>query len=469
MGSDPECKGEFFWDFLDFFGFWVKKLWFLGKMWGKLGGIGEKWCFCSKIGKKWEKFRFFLKRGVLVWYKCGPLLGSVRYYYLILLFINTFFVGVVKDILGFLKMNPFKVLFVIFFFSLSSYVVMGTLTDDSTRAQEKEFDPEAEGDKPLAIDVDVVVIQKQEVQVVKELPARVVALNVSHVRPQIDGVITEVSFEEGSYVEKGQQLYQIDPAIYEAELVKAQSNYQFLKSKKNRFRKLLAIGAVSRQEFQQVFSAYLGAKEELRKAVINVEYSKVYAPISGHIGVSKFTKGALVKASQEDILSVINEIDHVFIDVRYPASDYDIIQKHLNSRISVVMNNGTVLEGGVIDSFEKQIDQSSDSFLVRVKIENTDLLLVPGMYVGAKFFLESKEDLTVPIKATYRDVDGSLFVWQVNEENIVSKRTISANRIFDDKWIIESGLVENEAVIYEGVQKIYEGALINPNVAQGVK
>ncbi|MBL6664313.1 MAG: efflux RND transporter periplasmic adaptor subunit [Rickettsiales bacterium] len=374
-----------------------------------------------------------------------------------------------KKILRFLKRNPFKILFAIFFCSLSSYVVMGTLMDDSTRAQEKVFDPNIKGDKPLAVDVDVVLVKKQEVQTTKELPGRVVALNSSEVRSQVDGVITNVLFEEGSYVEKGQQLYQIDPDLYQARFSKVKANYHFLRKKKYRYSKLLKIGAVSRQEFEEVNSAYVGAREDLRQAEIDLEYSKVYAPISGHIGVSYFTKGALTKKDENAVLAIINQIDSVFVDVRYPASEFGIIRQHLNCNVSIETSDGKVLEGGVIDSFEREIDQSSDSFLVRVRIDNKDLELAPGMYVGVSFSLESTQGITVPIKTTYRDVDGSLFVWHVNAQHIVSKRNIVANSIFQNSWVVESGLKENETIVYEGVQKIYEGALINPNIAQGVK
>lgn len=374
-----------------------------------------------------------------------------------------------KKILSFLWRNPCKILFAIFFFSLTSYVVMGTLMDESTQAKEMKFNPDIKGDSALSVDVDVVLVKKEEVKVIKELPGRVVALNVAQVRPQVDGIITEVFFQEGSYVEKGQQLYQIDSALYEAEVSKAKANYDFLRKKRYRFKKLLKIEAISRQEFQEVHSAYVGAKENLKRAKINLGYSKVYAPISGYIGISRFTKGALVKASQDSVLSVISQLDQMFVDVRYPASDFEVISKYLNCKVLVEMDNGVIIEGGLINSFEREIDNSTDSFLVRVKIDNEELKMAPGMYVGAKFFLKSEEDLTVPIKSTYRDVDGSLFVWYANDDNIVSKKKIIANRIFNNKWIIDSGLEENDVVIYEGVQKIYEGALINPNVAQGAR
>jgi membrane fusion protein (multidrug efflux system) len=207
----------------------------------------------------------------------------------------------------------------------------------------------------------------------------------------------------------------------------------------------------------------------MKQAEIDIEYSKVYAPISGHISVSYFTKGALAKKDENSVLAIINQIDPVFVDVRYPASDFSVIRQHLNAKVSVEMSNGKVISGGMIDSFEREIDQSSDSFLVRVRMDNKDLDLIPGMYVKAIFSLESTQGLTIPIKATYRDVDGSLFVCHVNEQNIVSKKTIIANRIFGNRWVVESGLTENEAIIYEGVQKVYEGALVNPNVAREVK
>lgn len=381
----------------------------------------------------------------------------------------SFVKGSLKKFFRFFKRNPFKILFVIFFFSLTAYVVMGTLTDDSTKAQEKEFDPNAKGDKPLSIDVDVVLVKKEEVQTIKELPGRVAALNFAQVKSQIDGVIQKVFFAEGSYVEQGQQLYQIDSAPYEAELSKAKANYNFLRKKKYRYSKLLKIGAVSKQEFDEVASAYVVASQTLEQAKINLDYTKVYAPISGHIGVSYFTKGALVKKAESDVLSVINQIDPVFIDVRYPASELGIIRQHLNCKVKIEVNDSQIIENGVIDSYERQIDKSSDSFLVRVRIDNNDSLLIPGMYVGAKFILESSSGLTIPIKSTYRDVDGSLFVWYVNSENIVSKKTIVANRVFGNSWVIEAGLSANDTVIYEGVQKIYEGALVNPNVAREVK
>lgn len=377
------------------------------------------------------------------------------------------FKKILFKILKFLKKNPLKILFVIFFLSLSSYVVLGMIADESTKAQEKEFDPEIKGDNPIAIDVDVILVKKEDVKSVKNLPARVSAFETAKLRPQIDGIIRQVNFVDGSYVTKGQQLYQIDDEIYQANLKQALANFKFLAKKKYRFKRLLKIGAISRQEFDEVYSNYIIAKQDLKKAEIDLEYTKVLAPISGHISIAKLTKGELVSVAQDEVLAIINQVDPIYVDIRYPAKDFDILRRNLDAEIEVETNNSKIVVGGKIDSFEKEIDALNDSFLIRAKFDNKNFDLVPNMYVDVKLSYNIRQGLTIPLRSAYRDFDGSLFVWVVNNDNIVEKRTINVAGIYDDKWIIQDGLAQNDQVIYEGVQKIYVGALVNPNLHKG--
>jgi len=313
-----------------------------------------------------------------------------------------------------------------------------------------------------AVEVSVVSARMQKVNFDIEIPGKVSAFAVANVRPQVDGIIQKVFFTEGGKVEKGQQLYQIDPTLYNIALGKANASYKALRKKRTRFYRLLKSGAISKQEYDDVNASYVAAFLDVKEAKTNLEYTKVYAPISGHIGATKFTKGTLVKSSQDEVLSVINQIDPIYVDVKLPTSDLALIQKQQEFLITTYLQNEEVKKKGKLAFFEKQVDETSDTFLVRFSFENSDLKLIPGMYVTNKIHIQPFNALTIQKEVVTRGRDGKLFVWIVDNQNRVHKKQIMAKKSYQNMLIVEEGLSEGDVVVYEGVQKIYEGLEVNP-------
>lgn len=319
-------------------------------------------------------------------------------------------------------------------------------------------------------------IKEEPVTQFIDLPGRVVAHKTAAIRPQIDGIITKQNFEEGAFVKKGKQLYQIDSAIYQASYDQAKENFRAAAAKKNRFKKLLAYEAVSKQEFDDASAAMIQAKSELRKAKINLGYTRVYAPISGYIGKSNITEGGLVSANQDQHLTTIVQLDPVFVDMMQPAAEAVKLKSKSGLTVSLSIDDDIAANSdleqsddnfihkkylGKLKTIESFADEESDSVRLRALFTNKNHRLIPGMLVNAKIHLLAQEKITVPQKATTRLPDGSLMVWVVDAENMVKKRIIKADQTFEDRWIVESGLGAGEIVVLEGIMKLADGVKIS--------
>jgi len=313
-----------------------------------------------------------------------------------------------------------------------------------------------------AVEVSVIKIKKEKIGLFIELPARVNAYKIAQVRPQVNGVIKERNFVEGSLVKKGQQLYQIDPAIYQANYSSTLASFKALKAKKERYENLLASEAISKQEFDDVMASYGLAESEFKKAKTNLEYSKVLAPISGYIGKSNFTEGALVSANQIDVLTTITQLDPIYVDMAQPSKDFAKIENQKDLVVSAIIDGETYEEAGILQFSEVFVDPATDSVRLRALFPNKAKKLLPGMFVNAKIHLSENEVITVPQKATTRGSDGVLTVFVVDENNIIKTQAIKEGNISGDSWIVLEGLNEGDMVVYEGHQKIAEGAKVNP-------
>ncbi len=310
--------------------------------------------------------------------------------------------------------------------------------------------------------VSVVTIKKEQVQKTQDLPARVAAFKISEIRPQIDGVVKKIKFVEGSFVKEGQQLYQIDPSIYQAAYDNTKAALKTLQAKMERYKQLIELDAVSKQEYDDVEAAFLQAQANAKTAKTNVEYTKVLAPISGYIGKSNITQGALVTAKQADVLTTITQLDPVYIDMAQPSKEAVALGNQSEIVVSLVDEESHYEETGTLKFSEVFADETTDSVRLRALFPNKNKKLLPGMFVTAKLHLKPIEAIIVPQRATNRGPDGGLSVFVVGADNVAKARIIKADEIYKDNWIVKEGLEEGELVVVEGFQKIGDGAPVSP-------
>ena len=313
-----------------------------------------------------------------------------------------------------------------------------------------------------AIEVSVVTAKKDKVQLYLELPGRVESHKISNVRPQINGVIKKIKFVEGSFVKQGQQLYQIDPIVYLEALKSANSNLKALKAKRDRYKNLLAQDAVSKQDFDDISASYAEARSQAELAKKNFEYTKVMAPISGYIGKSNFTEGSLVTANQEGVLTTITQLDPIYVDMAQPTKDMMRLRNQKELVVTLITEDPTYSNTGKLKFSEMFADESTDSVRLRSIFSNQDQKLIPGMFVTGKIHLQAFDAVTVPQRSTTRGSDGSLTIWIIDKENTAKPRKIKADEVVGDSWIVNEGLEDGETVVYEGFQKLAEGAKVNP-------
>lgn len=337
-----------------------------------------------------------------------------------------------------------------------------------------------------SLSLAVMKVERQEVALQEELPGRTVAYKTSEIRPQVGGIITERLFVEGSEVEEGQQLYQIDPAPYEAaynsaraDLAKAQANVKSVKAKAQRYKKLVKIEAVSKQDYDDI-QANLAqaqadiaiAKAAVERAKINLDYTKVYAPIHGRIGKSQVTKGALVTADQAEPLATITQLDPIYVDMPQSSAELMRLRQRLGALNEVPVTlrmegmQEPYKEKGKLQFHEVTVDRTTDSVQLRALFPNPDLVLLPGLFVRAQLQLENEPALTVPQSATARNPEGQLFVWKLDENQQAQQQVITAERAVKGKWVVASGLQAGDVIITEGLIALRPGVTVSPVFAE---
>lgn len=330
-------------------------------------------------------------------------------------------------------------------------------------------------------EVGVVALEAGKVELTTQLNGRAVAYRIAEVRPQVNGIIQERLFEEGSTVGADVPLYQIDPAVYNARLASAQAGLakahaarDTAEAKKIRYDDLVAKKAVPQQEYDEVFAAWkqaeadVGVAEaEVNLARIDLDYTRVLSPLAGVIGKSGVTQGALVTANQTAPMAVIQQIDPIYVDVSQSsvgilrmkrAIDKGILRNDGEGRgtVRLILENGEDYphEGKVLFS-EVTVDQSTGSVSVRAQFPNPDWDLLPGMYVKAIISAAEKDAaITVPQPALLRNVDGSAYVYVVGDDGTVEKRAVTVIQALKDSWLINDGLSEGERIVVEGTQRI---------------
>ncbi|MDA9573665.1 efflux RND transporter periplasmic adaptor subunit [Rickettsiales bacterium] len=313
-------------------------------------------------------------------------------------------------------------------------------------------------DPNRVIDVDIIKIAQEKIIISKEFPARVNAYKISQIRPEISGIIEKITFIEGSKVKKGQQLYQINDSVQKAEIKQALLNYEAAKSQATRFKKLLQVEGISKQEYEDILSKEALAKAKLANAKDQIDQTKVLAPISGNINKTNFTVGALVTANQETELTTITSLSPIYVDITQPTSQ--IIKNSNNLKVSLIIDNKPYSEIGTIQFQQSFIDQSTDSITLRAKFNNKNQQLIPGMFVNAFIHIKEYMAITVPQSAVMRQQDGSLMVFIINKDNIATPRIIQADQLYNNKWIVKKGLKEGEIIINKGLFKIRPNAKV---------
>jgi len=339
------------------------------------------------------------------------------------------------------------------------------------------------GDMPPAA-VDVVTLHTAPLQLTSELTGRSAPLRVAEVRPQVSGIILKRLFTEGSDVKAGQLLYQIDPAVYQANvasakanLAKAQANEQSARLKAKRYAELVKVKAISSQEYDDADAAWKqqlaeigAAKAALQSANINLAYTRITAPISGRIGKSAVTEGALVTAQQADSLTSIQQLDPMYVDVRQSTADLLRLKRQIadgklvqdenkGAKVRFQLEDGSSYsEEGSLQFSDVTVDETTGMVTLRVH-----QLLLPGMFMRATLQEgERAKGLLVPQTAVTRTPKGGATVMVVTADNKVELREVQVSRIVGSDWVVESGLKTGERVIVAGLQKVQPGAVVAP-------
>lgn len=334
--------------------------------------------------------------------------------------------------------------------------------------------------------VNVMTLAPQSITLTSSLPARTVAYRKADVRPQVSGIIEQRLFEEGSQIEAGQQLYQIDPAIYEAELAnaraelnRAEAALKTAKARENRYQNLLDDNAISRQEYDDALATFQQAEAEIevrlamvKTAQTNLNYTRVNAPISGRIGKSNVTEGALVTAQQEAVLATIHQLDPIYIDISQPSRALldlrkKVIEREINQQsaptVTLTLEDGSRYpHQGQLQFAEVDVDPSTGDVVLRAIMPNPDQLLLPGMFVRAEI-TEGKIDAAIlaPQKAISFNREGNASAYVVNSSNEVEARELEVGRAIEGHWLVKSGLNAGDQLIVAGLQRVAPGAKVS--------
>ncbi|BBD97307.1 efflux RND transporter periplasmic adaptor subunit [Sphingobium amiense] len=339
----------------------------------------------------------------------------------------------------------------------------------------------------------MVTLKSETAPLFNELPGRIVAVETAEVRPQINGIIRRRLFEEGGYVRAGQLLYEIDDAPYRAALAQAQGQLARANAairatglQAQRYRDLVGINAVSRQEYDDAAAAAEQARADVaaqrgavQAAQVNQNFTRVRAPISGRISRSLFTPGALVQAGQADALTTIQRTDTVYVDVTQSAAQIIDLRQAMKSggiseaggaRIQLLLPNGSVYPvEGRLQFTEVTVDQASGAVTLRASFPNPDGLLLPGMYVRARLIEGQRlQAILAPQQGISRDPRGRATAMVVGKDNKVEMRQVEVDRTLGDKWIVTRGLKSGDRLIVEGLLNLRPGTVVRPGAPQQV-
>lgn len=340
---------------------------------------------------------------------------------------------------------------------------------------------------PPVPEVVVLTVRSQSIELTTELPGRTAPYLVAEIRPQVNGLIQKRLFKEGSDVKAGQVLYQIDPAPFQAAfdnaraaLGKAEANVPAIRLKMQRYKELLADKAVSQQDYDDAAAALkqVEAEVELWKASvesarINLGYTKVTAPISGRIGRSSVTDGALVTAHQPTALATIQQLDPIYADVPQSTTELLRLRRRLeegrlsqnggnHQKVSLILEDNSVyIREGTLQFRDVTVDPTTGSVILRIVFPNPEGVLLPGMFVRAVVREGTNEQaILIPQQCVARDPKGNPSVLLVDAEGKVQPRSLTLDRAIGDQWLVSTGLASGERVVVEGMQKARPGSTV---------
>jgi membrane fusion protein (multidrug efflux system) len=334
--------------------------------------------------------------------------------------------------------------------------------------------------------VGYVVVQPTSVADTTELSGRVTPYQSSEVRPQVSGILQRRLFTEGSIVHQGQPLYRIDPSLYraavneaQANLLSARANVDATRAKAERYRPLAEMEAVAKQDYTDAAAAARQARAsvaqsgaQLDTARINLRFTTVPAPITGRIGRSLMTEGALVTSSQADPLAVIQRLDPIFVDIQQSSGDLLALRRALSgggvvpttASVKLTLEDGSTYDQtGSVEFSEVVVDQTTGTVTLRARFPNPRGILLPGMFVRAAFAQAvNQRAFLVPQQALSRDPKGNASVFVVGAGNKVAQKNVTADRAVGANWVVTQGLAPGDKVITQGLGALTPGAPIRP-------
>lgn len=364
---------------------------------------------------------------------------------------------------------------------ISALLTVGALTLAGCGSQEGGANAAV---SPALPKVHVFEVAAKPVSLYTELPGRTSPYLIAEVRPQVNGIVKARQFQEGGDVKAGNSLYQIDASTYQAEyasakamLEKAQANLTSATIRNDRFQELAKLNAVSQQERDDAYAALkqaeadvAAAKAAVQSAQINLNYTKVTAPISGRIGRSSITPGALVQQGQANPLTTIQQLDPIYVDLTQSTTELLQLKRDLESgvlksagkdaaKVTLKFEDGSSYpQEGKLQFSDVTVDQNTGTVTLRAVFPNPKLQLLPGMYVRASLEEGVREDgILVPQKGIMRDATGAPSAFVIGQDNKVEKRSVQTARAIGDQWLIAQGLQAGDRLIVEGIQKVRPG------------
>ncbi|ALC14012.1 hemolysin D [Sphingopyxis sp. 113P3] len=344
-----------------------------------------------------------------------------------------------------------------------------------------------------APEVGYVIAATSAVPVTTELGGRTVAFETSEVRPQVSGLIRRRLFTEGGSVRAGQPLFQIDPSLYraavdqaEANLASARASAAAAEEKAKRFEPLAKMQAIAEQDYTDALAAARVARASvaqnaaaLETARINLRYTTIAAPISGRIGRSLATPGALVSASQTQPLAVIQQLDPIYVDMQQSSAELTALRQSLASggtqpgstAVRLKLEDGSDYGfAGTVQFSEMTVNEATGTVTLRARFPNPKGLLLPGMFVTALFNQAIEPNaVLVPQQAVQRDFDGSAFVYLVGKDNKVVRRKVDTKRTAGTNWVISAGIKAGDRIITQGIGNLRSGMPVRPVPASSVQ
>ena len=336
------------------------------------------------------------------------------------------------------------------------------------------------------IPVGYVVIQQGSAPILQNLPGRVNAFQVSDVRPQVNGTILHRLFREGSVVRQGQTLYQIDASLYQAQAAQASANLQSARANAEaartlaaRYKPLVDLQAIAKQDYTNAVAqarmadaAIAQNVAALQAAQVNLRWTRVPAPITGQIGLSNYTEGALVTTGQTNPLTTITRLDPIYVDIQQSASDLLALRQTLaqggamptTAQVRLSLPDGSDYGmTGTVEFSQVLVDPSTATVTVRARFPNPQAILLPGMFVTAQFAQAiDTSAFLVPQQALSRDPQGNATVWVVGPGNKAVQRIVNAVRTQGAYWVVTSGLAPGDKVITQGTGNLIPGSPIKP-------